>query len=137
MLLRGAQPSNELLFLEELRKGRESPVTPRARVVREPSALADVLDERERRLAARAPGAVPERVARIVPVLVHDTKEVECAPRREMDALALVQPEDVTREADVELDRGAVDTLHRERVHGRGAVGAVHGRRPDLTGISI
>jgi hypothetical protein len=67
-------------------------------------------------------------VARIIPVLVKQAKEIEGAARRELKALAPVQPDHMTGEAQIDLYGGPVHAIHGEAVHRFGAVRTVHGR---------
>lgn len=98
-----------------------------AGVVGEPPSLPDVVTEGE---ASGAPGtrrAGAQCVTRIIPVIVDDAKELERTGGGELDALSLVEPEEVAGEAQIDLDPASVYVLQNPVLHPGVTVGTIHG----------
>jgi hypothetical protein len=86
-----------------------------------------IADEAELRLAARALGEVGRRRGGSAGAIADEAEQGQRAGRRQHQALALVEPERLAGEAEVERHRPAVVAGKGVLVHGRGAAGAVHG----------
>jgi hypothetical protein len=91
--------ADELLLLEKLRKWREAAMSLRARQIREPASLADVTREPQAGSAPRATYGISQGMAGIVPVFRQQSKEIQRTAGRQMNALSLVQPQNVAGKA--------------------------------------
>ena len=116
---------DEILLAQKVVERDELPVIVAAPPVREASRALQILGERKRRRADRARELGRERVARLSgPADV--LEDLEHRPRRQPDALRLVEPEQVARRARRDLDgaQRAVRLQH-ERGHRLTAIRAI------------
>ena len=98
----------------------------RAPPVLEAGVALAVVGEGESHAAPRAPQLGGERPAILRAVLADQPKQLQRRRRRELEALAVVEPEELALEAQVDRHRAAEAGLERVPRHGRPAARAVH-----------
>ena len=119
-----SQVADELLFAQELKERREPSVAAWAPEIGEPTGFADIETQRQRVAAARTGLLRRLRPRHVVAVSIYFLEQLDDGSRCQLHAFEVIEPDDGTRKAQIELHGALLVLLQRLCLHGLSAIRA-------------